>query len=72
MEIPPRDQQTPEALDGGEAFVGLLVARGNTSKGFYSAEEVFDEMPPLAYSFAPLPRGEPCGHLYEESYTPQS
>jgi hypothetical protein len=30
-------------------FVGLLAARGNPSKGFYSAEEVFDEMPPLVF-----------------------
>jgi hypothetical protein len=30
-----------EVDDGGEAFVGLLVARGNASKGFYAAEKVF-------------------------------
>jgi hypothetical protein len=35
--------------DSGEAFVGLLVARGKASKGFYAAEEVFDEMPPLVF-----------------------
>jgi hypothetical protein len=38
-----------EIDDGGEALVGLLVARGNASKGFYAAEEVFDEMPPLVF-----------------------
>ena len=38
-----------EVDDGGEAFVGLLVARGNASKGFYAAEEVFDEVPPLVF-----------------------
>jgi hypothetical protein len=38
-----------EIEDGGEALVGLLVARGNASKGFYAAEEVFDEMPPLVF-----------------------
>ena len=38
-----------EVDDGGEAFVGLLVAPGNASKGFYAAEEVFDEMPPLVF-----------------------
>jgi hypothetical protein len=24
---------------------------------------------PLLYSFAPLSQGDPCSHLYEESYT---
>src|SRR6266550_3571173 len=38
-----------EVDDGGEAFVGLLVAGGNASKGLYAAEEVFDEMPPLVF-----------------------
>ena len=38
-----------EVDHGGEGFVGLLVARGNASKGFYAAEEVFDEMPPLVF-----------------------
>src|SRR6516225_9579287 len=38
-----------EVDEGGEAFVGLLIARGNASKGFYAAEEVFDEMPPLVF-----------------------
>src|SRR5271169_6217507 len=38
-----------EVDDGGEAFVGLLVTRGDASKGFYAAEEVFDEMPPLVF-----------------------
>src|SRR6516164_5925203 len=38
-----------EIDDGGEAPVGLLIARGNASKGFYAAEEVFDEMPPLVF-----------------------
>jgi hypothetical protein len=33
---------------GDEAVVGLLIARGNV-KGFYAAEEVFDEMPPLVF-----------------------
>jgi hypothetical protein len=38
-----------EIDDGGEAFVSLLVARGNASKDFYAAEEVFDEVPPLVF-----------------------
>jgi hypothetical protein len=38
-----------EVDEGGEAVVGLLIARGNASKGFYAAEEVFDEMPPLVF-----------------------
>jgi hypothetical protein len=32
---------------GGEEFIRLLG--GNASKGFYAAEEVFDEMPPLVF-----------------------
>src|SRR5262249_11418145 len=42
-------QSGDEVDDGSEAFVGLLVAHGNASKGLYAAEEVFDEMPPLEF-----------------------
>src|SRR5260370_42405152 len=52
-----------EVDDGGEAFVGLLVARGNASKGLYAAEEVFDEMPPLV--FFPVVLGISAGALAE-------
>ena len=52
-----------EVDDGGEAFVGLLVARGNASKGLYAAEEVFDEMPPLV--FFPVVLGISAGPLAE-------
>ena len=46
----PRPEDSGDEVDeGGEALVGLLVARGNASKGFYAAEEVFDEMPPLVF-----------------------
>jgi hypothetical protein len=31
-----------EVDEGGEAFVGLLITRGNASKDFYAAEEVFE------------------------------
>jgi hypothetical protein len=33
----------------GEAFCGLFVARGDASKRFDLAEEVFDEMAPLVF-----------------------
>jgi hypothetical protein len=29
-----------EVDEGGEAFVGLLIPRGNASKGFYTAEPI--------------------------------
>ena len=29
--------------------LSVFVARGNASKGFYAAEEVLDEMPPLVF-----------------------
>jgi hypothetical protein len=44
-----QEESGNEVDEGSEAFVGLLVARRNASKGFYTAEEVFDEMPPLVF-----------------------
>ena len=43
---------------GGEAGIGLLVARGDASKRFDLTEEVFDEMTPLV--FLPVMRGMPA------------
>ena len=54
-----------EIDDGGEAPVGLLIACGNASKGFYAAEEVFDEMPPLV--FFSVMRGISAGSLAERN-----
>src|SRR3954469_1689244 len=34
---------------GGIAGIGLVVARGDTPKGFEAAEEVFDQMTPLVH-----------------------
>jgi hypothetical protein len=54
-----------EIDDGSEAPVGLLIARGNASKGFYAAEEVFDEMPPLVFFSVML--GISAGSLAERN-----
>jgi hypothetical protein len=49
LHSPCPEDRGDEVDDCGEAFVALLVARGNASKGFYAAEEDFDEMPPLVF-----------------------
>jgi hypothetical protein len=59
LRSPCPEDRGDEVDDGREAFVRLLVARGNASKGFYAAEGVFDEMPPLVFFWVVLgiPRG---------------
>jgi hypothetical protein len=65
LHSPCPEDRCDEVDDGGEAFVGLLVARGNASKGFYAAEEVFNEMPPLV--FFPVMLGISAGPLAERN-----
>jgi hypothetical protein len=46
---------------GGEARIGLFVARGNASKPFHLTEEIFDEMTPFV--FVLVMDGMPAGPL---------
>jgi len=49
----------------GEARVGLFVTGGDASKGFDTAEEVFDQMPPLVFFAVVL--GVPGGSFAERN-----
>lgn len=49
MTLSERDGGTGEVDHGGEAFVGSVVASGNSLESFEAAEEVFDRMAPTVH-----------------------